>query len=80
LDTSPEADAAQVDAYRRLSGAERVAITYRLNESVRALAVAGIRARHPSYDQDHVHRALVRLLFGDSFAREIWPDEPLVDP
>ena len=80
LDTSPDANAAQLDAYRRMGGAERLAIAYRLSESVRGLAVAGIRSRHPAYDDGQVHRALVRLLFGDGLARDVWPGEPLVDP
>jgi hypothetical protein len=80
LDTSEEADAKQLDAYRRLGGTGRVAVVFRLNALVRQTARAGIRRRHPSYDDRQVGRALQRLLFGDALARSLSPDEELVDP
>jgi hypothetical protein len=80
LDTSAAAHALQRDLYRRLGGRERLAISFRLNETVRQLAMAGIRARHPEYDDDQVRQAHIRLVLGDRLVRAVWPDRELVVP
>lgn len=80
LDTSPEAYAAQTEAYRRMSGQERTQVMFRLNQLARQTAEAGIRARHPDYSEDRVRYALFRLLLGDDLTRKVWPDRALVDP
>ena len=79
-DTSPEADAVQVDAYRRMGGAGRTQVMFRLCETARQAAEAGIRQRHPEYDDAHVRRAFFRLLYGEDLARCAWPDLELVEP
>jgi len=80
LDTTPEAHAAQIEAYRRMGGKERTAVMFRLNELARATAVAGIRTRHPGYGEEQVRLALFRLIFGDELTRAVWPGRDLVDP
>ncbi len=79
-DTSPEADAAQVEAYRRMGGTERAQVMFRLCEMARQAAEAGIRKRHPEYDDAHVKLAYARLLHGDDVVRCAWPDRELVEP
>jgi hypothetical protein len=80
LDTTPEAYAAQIEAYRRMGGKERVAVTFRLNQLARETALAGIRARHPDYREEQARLALFRLIFGDELTRAVWPGRDLVDP
>lgn len=79
-DTDRLAHEAQREIYRRMGGAARVAIAYQLTETVRRLAWAGIRSRHPDYDDDQVRRAWARLTLGDDLVRAVWPEQPLVDP
>jgi hypothetical protein len=79
-DTSPEAHQAQMEAYRRMGGAERVALAFRLTDLARRATLAGIRQRHPGYDDSQMLRALGRLVLGDDLARAVWPDQELVDP
>jgi hypothetical protein len=79
-DTSPEAYEAQTEAYRRMTGTERSALVFRLNQMARDVAAAGIRSRHPAYTEDQVRRALRRLLLGDEIMRRVWPHQELVDP
>ena len=79
-DTSPEADAVQVEAYRQMGGAERVQVMFRLTEMVRRTAMAGIRRRHPEYDDADVLLALARLLYGEDLVRRAWPGRHLPDP
>jgi hypothetical protein len=79
-DTAPEAHEAQLAVYRRLSGAERVAIAFRLGTIARNTALAGIRRRHPEYDDSQARRALHRLLLGDEIMRRVYPHDELLDP
>lgn len=80
LDTSSAAHARQRDAYIRMGGKERVAIMFRLNETVRAITAAGIRARHPEYTDEQVRLAYRRLVLGDELVQAVWPDCALVVP
>lgn len=80
LDTSIAAHDLQRDVYLQLGGRERLAIMFRLNETVRQLAMAGIRARHQEYDESQVRQAHARLVLGDALVRAAWPDRELVDP
>lgn len=80
LDTSPDARARQNDVYRRIGGAERVAILFRLSALVRDTARAGIRRRHPSYGAGEIDLALRRLVLGDELTRKAFPNDELVDP
>lgn len=80
LDTSREAHEIQTEIYRRMGGTGRTAVMFRLTTMARNNAAAGIRRRHPDYDEASVRRALCRLVLGDDLVREVWPDLPLVDP
>jgi hypothetical protein len=80
LDTSPEAREVQREIYRRLGGAERVAIVFRLNALVRETAMAGILRRHPSYADEEVRAAFGRLILGDELMGKAFPNKELVDP
>jgi hypothetical protein len=79
-DTDPRAHEVQMGIYRRMSAGQRSALAADISESVRDTARAGIRARHPGYDDADVERALRRLLYGAELVRAAWPDEPLRDP
>ena len=70
----------QTDIYRGMTGAERVDVAFRLSAMAREVSAAGIRSRHPAYSDEEVRRALVRLVHGDTLARAVWPDHPLLDP
>ena len=79
-DTSPEANAIQIEAYRRMGGTARAQVMFRLAEMARQITVAGIRTRHPDYDDDQVLLARARLLYGDELVQRAWPDRELVEP
>ena len=80
IDTSIDAHAHQREVYLRIGGAARLAIAFDLSEMVRNTTMAGIRARHPEYRDEDVQRAWARLTLGDALCREVWPDQPLIDP
>ncbi len=46
-DTTPAAEAVRLAAIRGMSAVERLQQVFELSESVRQLALAGLRARHP---------------------------------
>src|SRR5262249_46204355 len=79
-DTSASAESAQLAAYRRMSGEQRVSIAANLSEDVREIARAGIRARHPTYDEEQVRYALFRLLLGEEVFSRAWPRAPRLEP
>jgi hypothetical protein len=70
----------QRQIYVRLGGSERLAIAFRLSDTVRRMSIAGIRKRHPDYTDAQAERAFARLRLGDDLVRAIWPDRALVDP
>jgi len=80
LDTSADAHEAQTEAYRLMGGTGRLAAMFRLIELARNTAIAGIRSRHPEYDDEHVRLAFARLVLGDEWVRRVWPDHGLVAP
>lgn len=79
-DTTPDAHRIQADIYRRMSGAERLSLAFQITATVRDLAMAGVRARHPDYSDDQVFRAWARLTLGDDLTAAVWPDRELVEP
>ena len=80
LDTSLDAHRIQVEAYRRMGGTGRAAVMFRLNELARKMAIAGIRSRHPDYDDERLRLAFARLVLGDEVVQRVWPGRGLVDP
>ena len=80
LDTDERAQQVQLDAYRRMGPGRCAELCLELSEDSREIARAGIRHRHPGYDDGLVEWALRRILFGDALFGEVWPDAPLVDP
>lgn len=63
-DTAPEAARVQADVHRRMGSAERVRIACEMSDEVRAVARAGIRARHPELDDEAVEDRLLWELYG----------------
>lgn len=49
---------AQIASYRKMSGAQRLAIALDLHEMACDIARAGIRCRHPDADEAEVERQL----------------------
>jgi hypothetical protein len=80
LDTTPEASALQLEAYRRMSPGARLRVGLELTEVSRQLLVAGIRRRHPDYDEADVRLAFLRLWLGPDLFRQVYPAGSERDP
>jgi hypothetical protein len=79
-DTTPDAHARQIEAYRSMTPARRLAIGVDMSEEAFEVMAAGIRMRHPGYDEDEVRWALLRLRVGEDLFRQAWPAAPLLAP
>ena len=79
-DTTSDAAEVQRLVLRRMSLTQKAALLDEVCETARALAVAGIRRRHPEYGDREARWALWRMLYGDELFRRAWPDAPLTAP
>ena len=79
-DTTPDADAVHLEVIRTTPPERRAAEAYAMSMAARAIALAGIRSRHPDYSDDQARYALFRLLVGDDLYRRAWPRAPVLAP
>lgn len=78
-DTSPEVWRRQMAAIARRPVPDRLDEWAQLNRGVARMAEDAVRRRHPDYDDRQVFLALVRSLYGDALALQVWPDAADVD-
>ena len=64
LDTSGRVAAVHVQLYRAAGEAKRAEIMADLSDALRHLAAAGVRQRHPEYDDDQVHKEVLAVFYG----------------
>jgi len=57
--------------FASMTGAERVAQALEMADEAKAVAVAGIRARHPEWTDADVSVEWLRLLHGDEIAERV---------
>ena len=62
-DTSPAAQAVQLEILRAMSGEQRLLLAFEMSEFARELAKEGIRREHPDWSEELVARELLRLAF-----------------
>ena len=62
-DTSPAAQAVQLEIQRAMSGEQRILLAFEMSLFARELAQAGIRREHPDWPETRVARELLRLAF-----------------
>jgi hypothetical protein len=70
-DTTADALAVQVRVLRRIGSAGRAAMMFELSDNLRSLVEAGVRHRHPHWDDRTVEREVVRLMLGDDLSRQV---------
>jgi hypothetical protein len=63
-DTSPEAAAIQREIFRRMTAAARLRLALEMSESMRNVALAGLRSRRPDLSTEELSRELMRLMYG----------------
>lgn len=69
-DTSLEAARVQYDILRKMDISDRAEMTFQLCDNMRVFVEAGVKDRHPDYDDDKVRLAVMRLTLGEQLFRE----------
>lgn len=71
-DTTADALAVQLQVLRRIGPAGRLAMMFELSDNLRSLVEAGVRHRHPSWDDRTVEQEVIRLMIGDDLFRQAY--------
>ncbi len=71
-DTHPKMEAVQIELIRRMPSWKKIAVVEGLNETIKALAVSGIKERHPNATQQEIRRMLAELMLGAELARKVY--------
>ena len=78
-DTAPDVERMQIEAWRRMSAAEKAAIVSGLTDAVIRLTIAGIRQRHPNATPEEQRLRLAVIMLGPALARTVFPDVATLD-
>lgn len=70
-DTTIEAAAVQLQVLRKIGIEGRIKMTFQLSNNMRSTVEAGVRHRHPEYDDQQVRREVLRLMIGDKLFKEV---------
>jgi len=71
-DTDPKMEAIQIQLIRRMPAWKKIAILEGLNETVKTLAVSGIKERYPHATPQQIHRMLAEWMLGPELARKVY--------
>lgn len=71
-DTHPKIEKLQLELIRRMPPWKKFAAVDDLNETVKTLAVSGIKSRHPNATPEQVQRMLAELMLGTELARRVY--------
>ncbi len=74
LDTSPEVERAQIDAWRRMSVAEKAALVSGLSRAAYTMTWAGVRQRYPEASPREQFLRVAFVVLGEELARLAYPD------
>jgi hypothetical protein len=73
-DTTREAEALQVQAWRGMSSVELASLIAGASRSARTLAMAGLRWRYPDASETELTERWAVLTLGVELARAVYPD------
>ena len=72
-DTTLEAARVQWAVLRAMTGEQRLRMVFEMNEEMRELLLAGLRTRHPEFNDDQLRLAAIRLTLGEELFRKAYP-------
>lgn len=75
-DISPEIEALQLKLLRQASPARKLELLAQMNATVRALALSGLRTRHPDDPPEIIQRRLADLILGAELASKVYGRAP----
>jgi len=71
-DTHPKVERMQIEFIRRMPMWKKLSIVDGLNETVKTLAITGIKQRNPNATAEQVRRMLAELMLGAELARKVY--------
>ena len=71
-DTSPEAEEVLISLLRQAPAWRKLQMTCQLTQTVRTLALHGLRRRHPQANDDTLRRQLADILLGPELAEKAY--------
>jgi hypothetical protein len=71
-DTHPKIEQMQIEFIRRMPPWKKMGIVDGLSETVKTLAMAGIKQRNPNATPEQTHRMLAELMLGSELARKVY--------
>jgi hypothetical protein len=74
LDTSPDIERRQVEAWRYMSAAQKAAIVTGLTRAAYAMTYAGVRHRHPNAPPREQFLRVAVIVLGPELACRAYPD------
>ena len=75
-DTRPEAEAVLIKLLRQAPPWRKLHMVGQLNQTVRTLALSGLRQRHPQATDQELRRRLADLLLGPDLAAQVYGPLP----
>ena len=73
-DTHPKMEALQIEFIRRMPAWKKISIVSDLNETVRTLAISGIKQRNPNATPKQILRILAELELGAELDQKVYGD------
>lgn len=71
-DTHPEIEELQLKLLRQMGPAQKLAMLAQMNQTVKTLALSGLRSRYPHDSPEMLHRRLADLLLGPELAAQVY--------
>jgi hypothetical protein len=71
-DTHPKAEQIQLEVIRRMPSWKKFAMVDDLNETVKVLAISGIKQRYPTATLEQIQRMLAELMLGAELAQKVY--------
>jgi len=74
LDTPPDVERRQIEAWRQMSAADKAALVTGLTRAAFAMTAAGVRQRHPDASPREQFLRVAVIVLGPELARLAYPD------
>ena len=71
-DTNPKAEQIQIQLLRRTPAWRKIQMVAELNETVKTLALNGLRQRNPNASEEQLRRMLADLILGETLAAQVY--------
>ena len=78
-DTPADVEQRQIEAWRQMTPAKKLSLVMDLSDTVRQLALAGVRQRYPHASPREQFLRLAIVTLGPRLARQVYPEIDALD-